>query len=135
MKKMSMIIVLFVFAMKLSFAQLTLTVEVFNLRNNKGVVHIELSNEKQEQVAAQTTTIQDKKCVFVFEGLEPGKYSFRFIHDENENNEIDTNWLGIPKEGFGFSNNPRMTFGPPKFPKILFDLKESTVLKVKPKYY
>jgi uncharacterized protein (DUF2141 family) len=62
-------------------------------------------------------------------------YSFRFFHDENENEDIDTNWLGIPREGFGFSNNPKMLFGPPKFKKTLFDLNESKTLKVKPKYY
>ncbi len=135
MKKKPVIMAFFVLAIEFSFAQVTLQVEVFNFRNNKGIVHIELKNQEQEQVAAQSTAIQDKKCVFVFDGLEPGKYSFRFIHDENQNNEIDTNWLGIPREGFGFSNNPRMTFGPPKFPKTLFELKESMVIRVKPKYF
>jgi len=135
MKIKALLLGLFVFTMNFSFAQLTLTVEVFNLRNNKGFVHIELSNEMQEQVASQTTTIQDKQCVFVFEGLEQGKYSFRFIHDENQNNEIDLNWIGIPREGFGYSNNPRMTFGPPRFPKTLFDLNKSMKLRVNPKYF
>jgi len=119
----------------LAMAQLTLTVEVYDLRNNTGVVHLELSNEKEESVASFTSKIVDKKCVFVIEGLEPGMYSFRFFHDENENDDIDTNWLGIPREGFGFSNNPRMTFGPPKFSRTLFELNENLMLRVKPKYY
>jgi uncharacterized protein (DUF2141 family) len=137
MKTSSFLLALFFYLMApaIANAQLTLTVEVYDLRNNTGIVHLELSNEQEKQVAAFSKRITDKNCIFVIEGLEPGKYSVRFIHDENENNEIDTNWLGIPKEGFGFSNNPRMTFGPPKFKKTLFDLSESTTLRVKPKYY
>jgi len=43
--------------------------------------------------------------------------------------------MGIPKEGFGFSNNPKMTFGPPSFEKTIFNLNESIVKKCKPVYF
>ncbi|MBK25174.1 MAG: hypothetical protein CME70_14365 [Halobacteriovorax sp.] len=46
-------------------------------------------------------------------------------HDKNSDFELNTNGLGIPKEGFGFSNNPRILFGAPKFKKAKFKLKAS----------
>ena len=47
--------------------------------------------------------------------LPEGEYAISVVHDENGNGELDTNFLGIPKEPFGFSNNPRMKMGPPSF--------------------
>ncbi len=117
------------------FSQLTLTLEISGLRNNTGQIHFELSNEKQEQIAGITKSITDNACTIVISDLKPGSYSFRFFHDENKNSKLDTNWLGIPREGFGFSNNPTMTFGPPSFEKTLFLLNESKLMKSKPKYY
>lgn len=117
------------------FGQLTLTIEIGELRNSVGQVHVELSNEKEVRVAGVTKSISDNKSLIVFENLKPGRYAFKFFHDENKNEKLDVNWLGIPKEGFGFSNNPSMTFGPPSFDKTIFELKESTLIKCKPKYF
>jgi len=119
----------------LSLAQLTLTIEISDLRNNNGQIQFELSNEQEVRVVALTRSISDNKCRIVIDNLKPGKYSFKFFHDENKNEKLDTNILGIPKEGFGFSNNPSMTFGPPAFDKTIFELKESKVIKCKPKYF
>ncbi|PCC69785.1 Uncharacterized conserved protein, DUF2141 family [Nannocystis exedens] len=44
-----------------------------------------------------------------------GEYAFAVVHDENGNNAMDTNWVGIPKEGFAASNNAKGRFGPPKY--------------------
>lgn len=49
-----------------------------------------------------------------FEGLPSGTYALALIHDENGNGRLDT-VMGIPREGFGFSNNPAIRFGPPSF--------------------
>jgi uncharacterized protein (DUF2141 family) len=119
----------------LSIAQLTLTIHINDLRNNNGHIQFELSNEQEVRVVAFTRSISDKKCRIVIENLKPGKYSFKYFHDENKNEKLDTNILGIPKEGFGFSNNPSMTFGPPSFDKTIFELNESKVIKCKPKYF
>jgi uncharacterized protein (DUF2141 family) len=116
-------------------AQLSLTIEICNLRNNNGKIHLELSNEKKEQVAAISKNISGEKCIIVIENVKPSRYAFKFIHDENMNDKLDTSWLGIPKEGFGFSNNPSMTFGPPSFDKTVFELNESIVINCKPKYF
>ncbi len=52
--------------------------------------------------------------VLKFEGLPTGTYALALIHDENGNGKLDT-MMGIPREGFGFSNNPAIRFGPPSF--------------------
>lgn len=116
-------------------AQLSLTIEINNLRNNIGYVHLELNNENETQISGVTKEILDNKCIIIIDNMKPGKYAFKFFHDENMNDKLDTSWLGIPKEGFGFSNNPSMTFGPPSFEKTIFELTESLLIKCKPKYF
>ena len=54
-----------------------------------------------------------------FEGLAPGTYAVAIIHDANANAKLDTT-LGIPREGFGFSRNPTIGFGPPRFTAAQF---------------
>lgn len=50
-----------------------------------------------------------------FNGVKPGVYAVQVIHDENGNLKFDTNFLGIPTEGFGFSNDAWGSVGPPTF--------------------
>jgi uncharacterized protein (DUF2141 family) len=55
--------------------------------------------------------------------LQNGKiYAIAAYHDANGNEKLDENFFGIPKEGYGFSNNARGTFGPPSFEKAAFQL-------------
>jgi uncharacterized protein (DUF2141 family) len=61
-----------------------------------------------------------------FSGLPTGGYAIALIHDENGNQKLDT-MLGIPKEGFGFSRNPVIRFGAPKFSAARFDVASGTV--------
>ncbi|TDK23735.1 DUF2141 domain-containing protein [Luteimonas aestuarii] len=44
----------------------------------------------------------------VFENVSPGTYGVMVLHDENDNGKLDTNIVGMPIEGYGFSNNPRV---------------------------
>ena len=50
-----------------------------------------------------------------------GNYAITLFHDENNNMELDTNFLGIPKEPYGFSNNAKSPFGPPGFQAALVE--------------
>ena len=54
-------------------------------------------------------------------GLPFGRYAISAFHDANDNAELDTNFLGIPKESYGFSNNARGRFGPPSFEQAAFE--------------
>ena len=59
----------------------------------------------------------------VFESLPHGEYAIKVFHDENSNQILDTGFLGIPKESFGFSNNASGTIGPPDYDDARFVLK------------
>ena len=61
----------------------------------------------------EVTTAESSKEVFV--ELPVGNYAVSFFLDENGNGKMDKNFVGIPKERFGFSNNPRILTGPPNF--------------------
>lgn len=54
-----------------------------------------------------------------FGDLDPGTYVVVLLHDENENNKLDT-MMKIPREGFGFSRNPAIRMGPPKYEQVKF---------------
>jgi uncharacterized protein (DUF2141 family) len=59
--------------------------------------------------------------VLVFENLPHGRYAIAVLHDENGNRKLDT-LLGVPREGFGFSRNPAVGFGPPSFSRASFEV-------------
>lgn len=59
--------------------------------------------------------IRDSQASCYFTDIPPGKYAMVIIHDENMNGELDTNWIGIPKEGFGFSNKAKALLSAPSF--------------------
>ncbi len=50
----------------------------------------------------------------------PGFYGVALFGDELSNNHFETTGLGLPAEGYGFSNNPRLYFGPPGLARVRF---------------
>jgi uncharacterized protein (DUF2141 family) len=56
-----------------------------------------------------------------FPDVTAGPYAIAFFHDENGNGRFDTNFLGIPKEGYGASNDAHSTFRAPKFKDARFE--------------
>jgi len=131
----NLFLILFITVMPLaSFSQFVLTIEINDLRNSNGQILLELSNEKGEKITGIAQNITDNKCVIVVNNLKQGKYAFKYFHDENKNENLDVNWMKIPKEGYGFSNNAKGTFGPPAFEKTIFEINENTFLKCVTKY-
>jgi uncharacterized protein (DUF2141 family) len=67
--------------------------------------------------------------------LKKGTYAIAVMHDENDNKKMDTNWIGMPKEGFGASNDASGFMGPPSFEDASFELKGDTLnLSITVKY-
>ena len=62
-------------------------------------------------------------ATLTFEHVAPGRYGVAVIHDENMNHKLDRNFLGIPKEGFGFANNPRVALSAPSWAAAAIDVK------------
>lgn len=63
----------------------------------------------------------------------PGRYALLVIHDENRNGKLDT-MFGVPREGFGFSRNPAIRMGPPRYGDVQFAVAGSVRQAVKLKY-
>lgn len=101
----------------------TLEVDVSNLRNSKGVIRACLTRDRahfpdcKSDPAALKQTVNTDARPLLFTGLPPGDYAVALFHDENGNGRFDT-MLGIPREGFGFSRNPVVRFGAPRFDKV-----------------
>lgn len=66
--------------------------------------------------------------------LEPGTYGFTVVDDENNNGKIDKNFIGVPKEGFGFSNFFMEKMKKPKFDDFKVDLKTQSKIIIRVKY-
>ena len=104
-----------------------LLVEIGRLRNAKGTLHACLSRQPKHfpdcraDPAALHQSIPASTRSFRFTGFPPGHYALTLFHDENNNRRLDT-VLGIPREGFGFSRNPVIRFGAPKFEQVNVEL-------------
>lgn len=69
--------------------------------------------------------------------LEPGNYGIAIFQDLNKDRKLNTKAFGIPKEPFGFSNNPTLFMGAPRYKKVKFDIRENAPKKIniELKYY
>lgn len=122
-----------VFILCTSFAhvlsgQVIVNINITNLENNSGQIVLNFTDGDNKQVKALYGKIADKKCILTISDLKPGKYAFKYFHDENSNKKLDTNLIGIPKEGYGFSNNTYGSFGPPDFKDTIFEVKNDTTI-------
>lgn len=115
-----------------------LTIAVSNVRNATGHVRVDLCLQGQfltdhcgwhGEAAAHpgTTTV-------TVTGVPAGRYAVQAYHDENDNHDVDRAFLGIPKEGIGFSNDAPASFGPPSWDKARFDMTGSATIRLKMRY-
>jgi uncharacterized protein (DUF2141 family) len=122
-----MIIIFIFFTGSRLSAQDYINVTVSNLHSNKGHVLISLFSEcdgfPDEPLKAARKAqayIINNTASYVFSGLPSGNYSVAILHDENDDSKMNTNFFGIPKEGYGFSNNVMGSFGPPSCSRAEF---------------
>jgi uncharacterized protein (DUF2141 family) len=103
----------------------SIDVEVTALRSAKGVIRLCLTSEAKDFPDCRNGARAIKRTIpagaprIRIEGISPGNYAIAVIHDENGNSKLDT-FVGIPREGFGFSRNPGIGFGPPRFSRAEF---------------
>lgn len=116
----------------------SLTVSIKNIVSDKGMLRVGIFNSQtdflKKQLYGQIVKSKSGDVQVVFENIPEGVYAVSIIHDENENEELDSNFFGIPIEGFGFSNDAMGTFGPPSFEKASFKLTENTTLTINLRY-
>ncbi len=140
-------IALFFIASFASFTPLinqNLKVTVAKLDSNDGVVLVSLfkdgngyPDDAAKAFGKEKGYIVERSATIIFKSVPPGSYAIAILHDENNNQKMDKNMLGIPKEGYGFSNNASAPFGPPSYKKASFmhTASKQTEIQIKAKYF
>jgi|SRR6185295_10033585 len=120
MKKLIMIVVMSLTGIALQ-GQIPQPFEIVveNVKDNEGILMVALFNSEEtftskpwrgDRPAAEKGTMH-----VYFSDVPPGNYAIAVYHDANKNSKMDKNLLGIPKEGYGFSNDVMGSFGPPSY--------------------
>lgn len=108
-----------------------LEITVGGLRNRDGQVLVAVftaadgfPGEAEQAYRKARSPLAGQSATFRFEEVPYGTYAVSVVHDENANGRLDKNFLGIPTEGAGVSNNPKPGFGPPRFETATFAVKD-----------
>ena len=117
-----------------SFSQCKLEVEISDIRNNTGNIMLQFFDANEKVISQEMSPIKENKCSITIKDLKPGKYAVRYYHDENLNGKMETNLVGKPTEGYGFSNNVTGKFGAPPFEKWLFEIAGDKKIVLIPTY-
>jgi uncharacterized protein (DUF2141 family) len=109
----------------------TLTVRVTGARNTKGKIGVTLFQNAQgfpddtsKAIRQESVEIDPKtmSAQVTFKDLPQGTFAISVLHDENGNGKMDKNFVGMPKEGYGASNNPSKKRRAPTFDEAKFSL-------------
>ncbi len=120
-----------------------IVVRVSNLRNDAGNVVAVLYGNDPPNFLKRGTKLEKYWQPVAGRGTvdvcltapEPGTYAVAVYHDENANVKFDKNWIGLPVEGYGISNNPTIFLVPPSFDEAKFEaLIGPTVIPVEIRY-
>ncbi len=113
----------------------TITVNVEGASSNEGKIFLALykvkANFLKQPFQDLKSEIRNKGCEVTFENLPAGTYAVSIFHDENDNGKMDTNFMGIPKEDYGCSNDATGFMAPPKWEDAKFELKENKTITIK----
>lgn len=111
----------------------TVTVTVSGLRSHKGnvlacltAVPRDFPDCSKDPAARHVTIAAQGADILVFRGVAPGRYAISLFHDENANGKLDKLMM-MPREGFGFSRDAPVRFGPPSFNAAAFDVGTAAV--------
>ncbi len=107
----------------------TLEIEVTDIGSSEGQIMVGLydsgDNWLKKPFKAVAVKIENGKGKAQFDDVPKGVYAISLYHDENDNGKLDTNFLGIPKEDTGASNNAPANFGPPTWEDAKFKITEA----------
>jgi uncharacterized protein (DUF2141 family) len=111
----------------------TLTITITDCRTDKGHILVSLfktadgfPDNPAKSFQHRQVQISNKNAVAEFAPLPDGDYAISVLHDENDDQKMNKTWLGLPKEGYGFSNNVMGALGPPSFSKASFTITVKT---------
>jgi len=110
-------------------------VKVLDIRNSTGTVDCALFDSPDgfpieallSAMNVMVIKVRNTRARCDFEDIPPGTYALAVFHDENMNGKLDTNWLGIPTEGYGFSNDVKALLSAPSFSAASFQYDGGTI--------
>lgn len=116
----------------------SVTVIVTNVRNNAGHVHVDVCPQglflkdncpymADAPAHAGTTRV-------VVNGVPAGDYGIQATHDENDNHKVDRNFLGMPKEGIGFSRDAPIHLSPPSWKDAVISVRGDASFSLRMRY-
>lgn len=135
MQKIVFIVVLVISMHSLNAQEHTLNIIAEGFKSSKGVAIIRVFNQKKGFPKNEDLAFKVIKCKIVNNkcdtciSLPTGHYAIAIIHDENNNNELDKNWAGMPVESIGLSNFDKL--GKPSFDKSKLIINKDAALQIK----
>ena len=116
----------------------TIRVTVENVRSSDGLITAILYPDNPKNFLKEGKRLdkvrvdaREGETVLCLNAPSAGRYSIALYHDENGNRDFDRNFLGIPTEGYGFSENPGFRFGKPEQEETLFTIEDNlTILRI-----
>lgn len=111
-----------------------LVINLSGMQNTNGKVNVALFNSSTSFNDPNQTfrelflVCTGSNMTISLDSIIPGDYAFAIFHDENDNQNLDQNFLGIPTEGFAFSNNAMGSFGPPSWTQSKFTILNSSIV-------
>lgn len=135
MKQILALFSLICFSMQAQSPELSLTIS--NIESLKGTIEIGVFNTSdnylKEGAAFKNYSVDVTKETetIVIKDLPKGEYAISMYHDDNSDGKCNKNFIGIPKEAFGFSNNVIPKFSAPSYEDCKFVLNESTSMVIK----
>ena len=124
------------FILNQSSTSYDLTINVKGFPSSKGDAYIAIYRASDDfpvfgkQFKGKTSTIAGTTSKVVFSNIPSGSYAVAVYHDKNNNNVLDKNYLGIPTEAYGFSNNARRTFSAPSFSEAAVVVNNSKTINI-----
>ena len=108
-------------------ASYPIIITVRGIRNSHGSIKAKLYGQNPDDFLVTGKKLDSKRestqipsTVICLEAPHPGTYAIVVHHDENGNKKLDQNWIGMPTEGVGFSNNPQLFLAPPNHTEVAF---------------
>lgn len=119
----------------LSAQNSNLVVTVSGLKNNTGLLTVELYNSEgkflKKAFKTVSSTIKSNTATVTFIGIPKAEYTVMAYHDENNNKKLDKNFIGMPKEAVACSNNAKGFMGPPKYEDAKFTISTDSKISIK----
>lgn len=113
-----------------------LKVTIPNIEVVQGTIQIGLYNnadnfpKEEMEYKLVIVKVDAKEVSYTFQNLPQGEYAVALFHDENKDDICNRNFFGIPKEGYGFSNNIKPIISAPSFNETKFELNESKLVTI-----